>query len=57
MSYFDDEHGYYDDNTAPPPSFKQIQSLEHYCLMKTHRPMNEDEKEALKVLVNYYLHL
>lgn len=57
MSYFDDKHGYYDDNTAPPPSFKQVQSLKHYCLMKTSRPMNEDEKEALEVLVNYYLHL
>nr|DAL49300.1 MAG TPA_asm: hypothetical protein [Caudoviricetes sp.] len=57
MSYFDDKHGYYDDNTAPPPSFKQVQSLKRYCSMKTCRPMNDDEKEALKVLVNYYLHL
>lgn len=57
MSYFDDKHGYYDDNTAPPPSFKQVQSLKRYCSTKTCRPMNDDEKEALKVLVNYYLHL
>lgn len=57
MSYFDDKHGYYDDNTAPPPSFKQVQSLKRYCSMKTCRPMNDGEKEALKVLINYYLHL
>lgn len=57
MSYFDDKHGYCDDNTAPQPSFKQVQSLKRYCSMKTCRPMNDDEKEALKVLVNYYLHL
>lgn len=57
MSYFDDKHGYYDDNTAPSPSFKQVQLLKHYCSMKTCRPMNNGEKEALKVLVNYYLHL
>lgn len=57
MSYFDDKHGYYEDNTTPPPSFKQVQSLKRYCSMKTCRPMNDDEKEALKVLINYYLHL
>ncbi len=57
MSYFDDEHGYYEANTAEQPSFKQMQSLKHYCLLKTPRPMNAKELDALKVLINYYYHL
>lgn len=54
MSYFEDEHHFWSQKeTVPSPDFKQMQALKKYAYMKTQRPMNDFEKEALRCILEW----